>query len=311
MPAGVETGKLGSLLVCVNPAAAIKGQAGLCKKAAAIATSGTSTEERIAGAELAGRITNAQAVLYGLLGLRGDPGLPKELHGDVDGPGGDLAAIARAADAFSTLPTAIQEKVFPYFVVPQAGGSSWRTPGRDYTPIPRAAAARVAAAATPDCTGYGGLENGTGTTEEAFPWQGIPTSDGKAIVWYATTDNPKWEDAEATDRASALKYAAALPEIWKKLSDEFGEPRSNAAEACYHGPDGKFDVYVGEGLVLLASRFDTHALAVTMPYPAVGDFPSSASGARIALPGSGCSQDSPIGRSHTSSCTRSSSRTGT
>ena len=138
VPAGVETGKLGSLLVCVNPAAAIKGQAGLCKKAAAIATSGTSTEERIAGAELAGRITNAQAVLYGLLGLRGDPGFRRSSMATWTGPG-ELGRNRQAGNAFGTLPTQFRRRSSPYFVVPQAGGSSWRTPGRDYTPIPRAA----------------------------------------------------------------------------------------------------------------------------------------------------------------------------
>lgn len=274
VPASVAKGKLGTLLVCVNPAAAVKGKAGLCRKAAAIATSGTSTEERIDGAELAGRITKALGVLYGLYGLRGDPRLPKELHGDVDGPGGDLAAVTAAADAFGTLPTAIQEKVFPYFVVPQAGGSAWRTAGRNYGTLPRSALRRAAAAAAePDCTGYAGLETGTGPREDPFPWQGIETSDGNAIVWYATTENPRWEAAEATDRAAAIKYAAALPEIWTKLTAEFGEPKSDAGEGCYHGPDGRFDIYVGASIVLLASRFDAHALAVTMPYPAVGNYP--------------------------------------
>ncbi|MEO8289732.1 MAG: hypothetical protein ABI649_01895 [Gaiellaceae bacterium] len=279
VPLSVVNGKLGTLLVCVNPTAALKGTTGLCRKAAAIATSGKSAEERIAGAKLAGRITAAKAVLFGLYSLRFDPRLPKELQGAFQGPGGDLAAINAAADSFGTLPVEIQERVFPYFVPPQAGGSAWRTAGRNWGPkaptVARArAGAAAAAAATPDCTGYQSLESGTGPTEEPFPWQGIPTSDGNAIVWYGTTETPQWEAAEASDRASALKYAAAMPEIWTKLTAEFGVPKSDGAEACYHGPDGKFDIYVGSSIVLGASRFDSNALAVTAPYPAVGNFPT-------------------------------------
>ncbi|HSS80879.1 MAG TPA: hypothetical protein VLK24_06745, partial [Gaiellaceae bacterium] len=50
VPKLVATGVLHSLLVCALPK-------GACKKAARIATSGTTTEERLAGARQAGRIS--------------------------------------------------------------------------------------------------------------------------------------------------------------------------------------------------------------------------------------------------------------
>lgn len=271
VPATVTPGQLRTLLVCVNPAAAVRGK-GRCRKAARIATSGRSAEERIAGARRAGRISVAQEVVFGLYSLRNDPRLPRELRGDPAGPGGDQDAIKDAANSFGTLPLAVQKQVFPFFVPPQAGGSAWQAMGRNKRP--RAAPSRVAAAtAAPDCSGYNSLDAGTGPAEERFPWQGVPTSDGKAIVWYGTTETEKFEKYEAEDRAAALLYAAALPEIWEKLSDEFGEPQSDAGEACYHGPDGRFDVYVGGSIVLIANAFDVGALAVTAPYPAVGNYP--------------------------------------
>ena len=272
VPSTVAFGQLRTLLVCVNPAAAVRGKGG-CRKAARIATSGTSAEERIDGALLAGRITAAQRMIYGLYALRNDPRLPRELRGNPEGPGGDQDAIKDAANSFDTLPLAVKQQVFPFFVPPQVGGSAWQAPGRNTRPRPPAKRAAAAAAPAIDCSGYDSLDRGTGPLEERFPWQGVPTSDGKAIVWYGTTETPKFERYEDEDRAAAQVYAAALPEIWKKLSDEFGEPKSDAAEVCYHGPDGRFDVYVGGSIVLVASAFDTGALAVTAPYPAVGNFP--------------------------------------
>ena len=276
VPAGIVTGKLGSLLVCVNPAAAVKGKTGLCKKAAPISTSGTSAEERIDGAEKAGRITHAFAVLYRLYALRGDPRLPKELRGDVGGPGGEMDAVREAAANFGALPLAVKQAVFPFFVPPQAGGSAWLTPGRNYDPSTALRTGRVLARddGEPDCSGYSTLQNGTGGAATPFPWAGIDTADGNATVWYGTTTNPAWAADQASDAAAAAQYASWLPEIWDKLTAEFGAPQSDGGEECYHGPDGKFDIYVGSAIVLVAGRFDTSNLALTMPYPAVGAYPT-------------------------------------
>jgi hypothetical protein len=92
VPATVARGELRTLLVCIDPAGAIRGKA-RCRTAARIATSGTSIEERVAGARLAGRLSKAKAILFGVLALRGDQRVPAELRGDIGGPGGEEAAV--------------------------------------------------------------------------------------------------------------------------------------------------------------------------------------------------------------------------
>ncbi len=271
VPLKTTAGQLRTLLVCIDPAKAVKGKSA-CKLAAKIATSGRSAEERIAGALKAKRITKAQETLYGLYALSHDPRLPVELRGDTSGPGGDQDAIKDAANSFSTLPAAIQKQVFPYFVPPQAGGSAWQYKGRNWKPKTSSSPRRATADAA-NCTGYSSLDIGTGPAEDRFPWTGVPTSDNKAIVWYGTTETPAFEHYEVEDAAAAAQYAAWMPDIWDKLTDEFGEPQSDAGEECYHGPDGKFDIYVGGSIVAVAGGFTTRALAVTAPYPAVGNYP--------------------------------------
>jgi hypothetical protein len=273
VPANVPAGVLGTLLVCVDPAAAVKGKGG-CRVAARIATSGTSAEERIAGARQAGRLSAANAVLYGLFDLRGGKGVPAELRGGSNGPGGDLAAINAAAKSFGSLPVAVRRAALPFFVPPRVAGSAWQVPGRNF-PLRRGARAGAAAAAPADCTGYDSLQSGVGPKgqgQDSYPWSGIPTSDGNAIVWYGTVKDPRLKPGEAADRASAELYARELPKIWSKLTTEFGRPKSDGKEVCFHGPDGRLDVYVGEGLVSINSGFNKSVRAMTIPYATAGKF---------------------------------------
>jgi hypothetical protein len=265
VPVTVSPGVLGTLLVCVDPAAAIRG-GGACRKAGRIATSGTSAEERIAGARQAGRLSRANAVLFGLLALRGDSRVPAELRGGLGGPGGDGAAIKAAADSYGALPRAVQKQVLPFFVPPPGQGTAWSTPGRKSRSRGRHAAA---AAATLDCTGYAKLDRGY-SSGNLYPWRGVPTSDGKAIVWYQAyaADPPR----EARDRVAAYRYARELPKIWAKLTKEFGAPLSDANEPCYHGPDGRYDVYVDNNVVSIESRFARGVNALTITYWSAGGF---------------------------------------
>jgi hypothetical protein len=279
VPKTVALNELRTLLICIDPAGAVAGKRGsACRKAARIATSGPSTQERLAAAKLAGRITQSKVVLYGLLALRGSKKVPAELKGSAQGPGGEEAAIKLAANSYGSLPLAIKKQVFPFFVPPQAAGSAWFTPGRNSRKRRggakhRTRVAASAAAGAPNCQGYDSVEKGIGSNQQRFPWQGIPTSDNKAIVWYGSTDDPKFKRLEGEERASAQVYARELPKIWKKLTAEFGQPQSDAKEPCFHGPDGRLDVYVGGSIVDIASNFDATALAITAPYPAVGNYP--------------------------------------
>jgi hypothetical protein len=275
VPATVTRGALGTLLVCIDPAGAVRG-GGSCRSAGRIATSGTSAQERIAGARQAGHISSANAILYGLFDLIGGKRVPPELRGGLNGPGGEEAPLALAAKSFGSLPLAVRREALPYFVPPSVAGSAWQVPGRSF-PLPSAVKASAAAAAPADCTGYDTVEQGTGPKgpgQNPNPWSGIPTSDGNAIVWYETTQDPKFNHIEAVDRASAQLYARELPKIWSTLTKEFGRPKSDTKEVCYHGPDGRLDVYVGEGLVSINSQFARSTLAITAPYPASGNYPT-------------------------------------
>jgi hypothetical protein len=255
VPKTVPTGQLHMLLVCVNPAAAVRGRSA-CRKAARIATSGRSTEERIAGAEQAGRLAKSSGLVMTLRTLRPDKRVPRELRGDQEGPSGEQAPIMNAAIAFGGLSGAKQTQVFPFFVPPRGQGSAWSSHRH----------AAPAALATIDCKGYGKLD---GSVND---WRGVPTSDNNAIVWYAYRTNPQWKQIEAEDRAAAYRYARELPKIWKKLSTEFGPPKSDAAEPCFHGPDGRLDVYVDDSVVWSEAGYSSGALAVTVPYPRSGSF---------------------------------------
>ena len=282
VPATVALGELRTLLVCPDPAAAIAGKAA-CRRAARIATSGTSTQERVAGARLAGRLSSAQGVLFGLEALRAGSSVPAELRGDADGPGGEQAAIRAASAAFGSLPAAIRRKVLPYFVPPPVQGSAWHVQTSRAHAVP-AGSARAAA----NCQGYDTIQSGPqhklGT---ANGWSGVPTADGHAIVWYENAAQPtaKLEHWEATDRASALAYARVFPAIWKKLTQEFGQPQSDAKEACYHGPDGRLDVYVSDDLVDINQHGSD--LAITEPYEKGAKFCTDRPAYILARPGLG------------------------
>ena len=270
VPATVALGELRTLLVCYDPAGAVAGH-GSCRKAGRIATAGASTEERLAAARLAGRIPAAGAVLLGLQRLTGDGSVPSELRGDASGPGGEQTAVKSASGSFGALPLAVRRKVLPFFVPPSVPGSAWRVPGRNFR---RGRA--TAAAATADCTGYDSLELGVGvkhTSADSYPWAPVPTADGKAIFWYGTVRDPRLKPGEEADHASAQRYAAAFPAIWKKLTAEFGAPKSDAKEVCYHGPDGRLDIYVGEGLIAInGGRHSFATQALTIPYASGGKF---------------------------------------
>jgi hypothetical protein len=265
VPATVGLDELRTLLVCVDPAGAIGGKRG-CRRAARIATSGTSTEERLAGARRAGRLSKARAILFGVLALRGGKrGVPAELAGGLAGPSGEEAAITAAAGALHGLPAGIRRQVLPFFVPPRGQGSAWAPAPKKKSHAKRGHAR--AAAATLDCRGYAKLDVGY-YSGNLYPWRGVPTSDHKAVVWYQV--NAENGQVAAQDQATARRYAKELPKIWTKLTKEFGAPLSDGNEPCYHGPDGRYDVYVDSAVVEIESRFARGVLALTIPYPANG-----------------------------------------
>jgi hypothetical protein len=125
--------------------------------------------------------------------------------------------------------------VQPFFTPPAAKGS-WASAG----------AARATASGTPAC----------GTSRfAARGWTSIARKDGHVRIWWRVADRDRF-----AARARAL-LDEAEDSIWRKLWDVFGrDAMSDAGERCFHGPDGKVDVY-------LTRHGAAQAKATTVNYP--------------------------------------------
>ena len=140
-------------------------------------------------------------------------------------------------------------------------------------------------AVTPDCRGFETKAEPPSNDVYAKKWKSVATSDGHALVWYVQVtakdpSNPTQvgnaADWTADDLGYATDYANAMPHIWSSLTAVFGEPQSDAAEPCYHGPDGRLDIYVSANVRSSGGQtsFDSLPAGVTLPYPAVGNYPA-------------------------------------
>ncbi len=257
VPATVQPGRRLTLLACAGRR---------CKALGTVPTSGPTLDERLDAAVTARRLSSGKALIYSFYAVNRDPRLPLELRArDAGGTG--VEGLLRAAGVNAdTLPRALKRQLIWYFVPPAGPGSAWRgAPARGggrgrARGAALAAPLASAAARGPNCQGYESLRDSPYTRGRA-EWIGVPTSDGKAIVWY--------QEDEPRAQASARAYARYLPEIWRKLTREFREPKSDGAERCFHGPDGRFDVYVNNAIVWLAAGGGaaTGFSAITMPYP--------------------------------------------
>lgn len=277
LPASLPAGEQRFVLVCASAAKAVAGKKASCKSAGRAPVSGGSLSERLDAARAAGRLTAGKQALYTLYALNRDPRLPAELVGATAGSEGTdelIRSVLAGAESFSK---SERRALIPFLAPPSAPGSAWRQARTKKKPKrsvivgkgARAAAGRAAVAraarAEADCTGYNMLKDSPYVGTYAKPWIAVPTSDGKALIWYQEGDNAA--------KGSAATYAAEFPGIWKKLTAEFGEPQSDKGTDCYAGPDGRFDVYVDNGLTWAAAggvqaRGSGHTLGVTMPYPA-------------------------------------------
>lgn len=255
VPATIRPGRRLTLLACAN---ARRGSG--CTALGTVPTSGPALDERLDAAVGARRLSRAQALLYAFYAANADPRLPLELRARAAGDVGLEGLLREAAAAADSLPRTLKRKLVWYFVPPAGRGSAWRgAKGRaKASASPLASAAARAGRA--NCQGYESLADSPYNSGRA-PWVGVPTTDGKAIVWY--------QEGEARAQASARAYARYLPEIWRKLTREFREPKSDAREQCFHGPDRRFDVYVNDAVVWLAAGGGTATgfSAITMPYP--------------------------------------------
>ena len=289
VPATLPAGRTMRLLVCADAAKAVAGKArkGACaaaKRKLTVPADGAGA--RIDAEVAAGRLPAARALQYKLSLLVGRGTVPARFRGPL-GDVSEHGLIVKAASSFGSLPRDVRRATLPLMLPPAAQGSAWAA--RRANPKRRAKAKRKARAAQdlqPNCGGHqrlsGPIEDGDGYLQGR--WTSIVTSDRRARVHYVDwtpvrpvrpTTDPAWVARHAVEvtreqRAAALRFAAAMPGIWSKLTGPFGPPQSDAGEPCYHGPDGKFDIYVGADVV---NAIMPGAPAVTRPYPAVGNFP--------------------------------------
>ncbi len=265
LPSSLPVGQSRFVLVCASAAKAVTGSKASCKSAGSSPTSAPGLGERLAAATAAGKLTAAKASLYALYAANADPRLPAELRGAGGASSQSTEDFIRDAAAnFDSYPKSVQKELVWYFAPPAAPGTPWKTKTakkKPKKPLTLEGAPKAAAARVPDCAGYSALEDSPYADGYKAPWVGVPTADNNAIVWY--------QDGEKDAQASARFYARIMPEIWKKLSDEFGAPRSDKDAGCFHGPDGRYDIYVNGTVTFLASGGFSggRALAATMPYP--------------------------------------------
>jgi hypothetical protein len=273
------------LFACIDVAKAVaKGPArGRCKVARSPLQITTATAGgKIDAAVAAGKLDAATATLYRVYALAGDPRLPAEFRGPL-GDASPHGILTAAAESFPALPAAVQRNLFPFFTPPAARGSAWGSP------VPKKKKKKKKAKRSQEgpvnCSGFSALE---GESDHdglyAGQWVGIPTSDGNALVhyikWHSTIPSRDPADVAAYTRISnemtdigrepAQRFANAMPEIWQKLTHEFGPPQSDAGVGCYNGGDGRFDVYVDIGGIVRGTNPDASSL--TLPYPQVAAF---------------------------------------
>ena len=311
VPVKTTAGQLRTLLVCIDPAKAVKGKSA-CKLAAKIATSGRSAEERIGGALQAKRITKAQETLYGLYGLSHDlapAGRAARRHvrpGRRPGrdPGrGELLRDAAGRD---------QEAGLPLLRAPAGGRQRLAGEGAQL----EAEDVVVAAGAPPPprrtARGYSSIDTGTGPHGGAVPVAGHPDlgQRGDRLVRHDRDAAVRGDRGERPGRRDGLRGDAPRHLEEARPTSSASRSRTTARSATTGRTGATTSTWAprscwsrgGSTRRRWPSRRRTRRS---------GTSPSRASGARTVPRGSRSSPGSASGRSRTSSCTRSSSRTAT
>ena len=273
------------LLVCVDPAKAVLGTAptGSCAVVrGAVGASALPDPVSLIDAALgARRISAVQSRQYRLWAVVNSSKLPKVYRGKrVEST---HAVISDLANNAGKLPAAARAEAVRYFLPPTATGNAWIGKPR----------ARALAEDPLACKGFGQLEpvadsRSTTSTSAAGTRSSAPTTERSSgyLKWTAKPPANAFRTQEAAEntakgRTSAIKYALAFPKIWNTLTPLFGVPKSDAAENCYHGPDGRYDIYVDVDYGGIAASGPAGAIALTLPYPALGNYP---------IPGKWCSR---------------------
>jgi hypothetical protein len=180
----------------------------------------------------AGKLSPEQGLVYRAFAAFGDRRLPAAYAGDDTAH--EDTIMREVAESWPKLSTAQRRQVEPFFTPPAARGSS----------------ASASAGATP------GAKPACPTSRYARRgWQSVARRDGHVRIWWHSANQARFAKA-----ARAL-LAEAEDTMWRKLWEPFGrEPLGDEGQTCFHGGDGKLDVYI-----LNRVNGDTKGEAV--PYP--------------------------------------------
>jgi hypothetical protein len=272
VPKTLPAGQRRYVLVCGSAKATVKRGKGSCKSAGWAQTSAAGFSERLEAAVASRRLSAAKASLYALYAINRDPRLPVELR---DAPGGSTAAgglLRRAIANFKRYPKAVRKELLRYGLPPSAPGSPWRVKTvkgkkKRSSPAARAAASKCGADSRLRDSPYG--------DERPAKWLRYASSDGNAYVWY--------QQGDAAAKKTAREFASEMPKIWQALANQFQPPISDNATSCYHGPDGRYDVYINDALVDWADEPGSDAVGLTVPYPTAAGWPCEVTPSWVVL----------------------------
>jgi Family of unknown function (DUF6055) len=193
------------------------------------------TRELVGAAVAAHRLTPQQGLVYRVFDAFGDRRLPAAYAGD-DAATEDTV-MRDVIDAWPTLSSVQRRELQPFFTPPPATGKGVaRTRG--------ASSIKPEPLVQPEC---GTARVPTGD------WRTAAKPGGHVRIWWPRSDERE-VGAQARHLVSEVENVR-----WPKLRAVMGrEPLSDAHEPCYHGIDGKLDIYLG--------RLD-RGRAVTIPYP--------------------------------------------
>src|SRR4051794_25566926 len=182
------------------------------------------TRELVAADVAAGKITPQQGLVYRVLALFGDPRLPAKYAGDTAEP--EDGVLREVVSKWPSLSRGQRAELQPFFT-PPAAKRSWASRRASAS---SAAAPDPAAAPKPICASR---------QLEGKEWRSIAKEGGHVRVWWQESDEKKFGP-----RARHL-VTEIENEMWPKLLAVMGrEPISDGGQDCFHGIDGKLDLYL-------------------------------------------------------------------
>jgi hypothetical protein len=208
----------------------------------AVTATPVSSSQLLAAAVAAHKLSPQQALVYRVLAAFGDPRLPSMYAGDDSAP--DDLVMRAATDAWPTLSVTQKQELRPFFTPPVVSGS-W------FSPRASAAGGKIdlAPLVQPRCI--------TGPLRKQ-DWYTLAKPNGHVRLWWLKSD-----DERIGSKMRPLVYEIENT-IWPKLHALMGrQPLSDAGEPCFHGGDGRLDIYL--------FRFNHDSAftprALTFPYP--------------------------------------------